>query len=151
MNAAHQLARALGAKRSGRQWVCRCPAHDDATPSLIFWQGHSAIRFKCFAGCEPADVIEALRRRGLLDDREPGHGTSISTPRVKRVPIDLDEERARNLALAQRIWNEAVCIEGTPGASFLHKRGIDIALVPDFGSLRWHSKCLWKGGTTPCV
>src|SRR5262249_27063080 len=68
-------------------------------------------------------------------------------------PIDVEEERerARNLALAQRIWNEAVCIEGTPGASFLHKREIDIALAPDFGSLRWHPQCLWKGGTAPCV
>jgi hypothetical protein len=153
MSAAHQLARALGAKRSGRQWVCRCPAHDDAAPSLIFWQGHSAIRFKCYSGCEPEDVIAALRRRGLLEDREPGRKTSISTPGVKSVASDVEEERerARKLKLAGRIWNEAVPIEGTPGALFLHRRHIDIALAPDFGGLRWHPQCLWKGGTAPCV
>src|SRR5215472_10632809 len=130
MSAAYQLARALGAKRSGRQWVCRCPAHDDHNPSLIFWQGHSAIRFRCYSGCDVRDVIAALRRRGLLDDelrRAPG--TRKSPP-----PINGDEERerARKLELAKRIWAEAVPIAGTPGELYFRKpsseggRGIDI-------------------------
>ena len=148
MSTAHQLARALGAKRSGRQWVCRCPAHDDAEPSLIFWQGHSAIRFKCYSGCDSRDVLDAFRRRGLLDDREPRRGTP------KPVAIDPREERerARKLALAERIWNEAGHIEGTPGTVFFYKREIDIALVPDFGSLRWHPKCPWgSDDIAPCI
>jgi len=33
----------------------------------------------------------------------------------------------------------------------LHKRHIDIALVPDFGGLRWHPRCLWESGIAPCV
>src|SRR5262245_53354689 len=147
MNAAHQLARALNAKRSGRQWSCKCPAHDDAEPSLIFWQGHSAIRFKCYSGCEPEDVIAALRRRGLLDERD----VSTSTPSVKSVPTEVEKERERIRKLAERIWNEAVHIEGTPGASFFYKRNIDITLALDFGGLRWHKQCLWVGGPTGCI
>jgi hypothetical protein len=154
MSAAHQLAHALRAKRSGRQWVCRCPAHDDATPSLIFWQGHSAIRFKCYAGCEPEDIIAALRRRGLLDDHERSNRDSNMTS-TARAAQNGDgrklDEAARKLKLAQRISNEAVCIEGTPGALFLHEREIDIALVPDFGGLRWHPRCLWESGTAACI
>src|SRR5262249_6869552 len=115
---------------------------------LIFWQGHSAIRFKCFSGCSPEDVLAALRRRGLLDDKPP-QGPSARNP----PPIDpeAERERARKLALAQRIWNEAVPIEGTPGVPYFRKRGIDIALAPDFGGLRWHPRCLWESGTAPCI
>jgi len=96
MSAALELARALGAKRSGRQWVCRCPAHDDHTPSLIFWQGHSAIRFKCYAGCAPRDILDALRGRGLLD----GHGARREHERRPVAPNGdrrkrEDEDRAR--------------------------------------------------------
>src|SRR5262249_39971070 len=157
MSTVHQLARALGAKRSGRQWVCRCPAHDDRNPSLIFWQGHSAIRFKCYSGCSPEDVLAALRRRGLLDD----HGRTNRPDNVNSTARAAqngdgqkpeDDEAARKFALAQRTCKEAVCIEGTPGALFLHKRAIDITLVPDFGGLRWHAKCPWgSDDTAPCI
>ena len=32
--AAQELAASLGAKRNGKGWRCRCPAHDDHDPSL---------------------------------------------------------------------------------------------------------------------
>jgi hypothetical protein len=157
MNAAHQLARALSAKKSGRQWLCRCPAHDDHNPSLIFWQGHSAIRFKCYSGCEPVEIVDALRRRGLLD----GHGVRDAENNIRKSAAQnggarkcegAEAEAARKLQQAERIWNAAVCIEGTPGALFLSERGIDITLAPDFGGLRWHPKCPWgKIDTAPCI
>jgi len=105
MSTAHQLARALGAKRSGRQWLCRCPAHDDHNPSLIFWQGHSAIRFKCYSGCDPLDIIAALRRGGLLErhgegvrDRNVSGGHQNGDGRKRE-----DEELARKHTELERI------------------------------------------------
>ena len=154
---ARDLAHALGAKRSGKQWSCRCSAHDDHNPSMIFWDGETAIRFKCYAGCEPVDIVDALRRRGLLD----AHGGNVrgnnnisgrhqNGEREKRE--DAERERARKLQQVERICNEAVPIEGTPGAVFFCEREIDIALVPDFGSLRWHPKCPWgSDDTAPCI
>src|SRR5262249_50561141 len=75
---------------------------------------------------------------------------STSTPRVKRV-LEEERERARMLGLAERIWNEAVHIEGTPGALFFYKRNIDITLALDFGGLRWHKQCPWICGATGCI
>ena len=71
-----ELARRLRAKRVGRSFVCRCPAHDDRDPSLSIMQGHSAILLKCFKGCEAEDIIAALRARGIWEDppkRRRGH------------------------------------------------------------------------------
>jgi putative DNA primase/helicase len=65
------LAHALGGKRSGRQFKCYCPAHDDHDPSLIVFDGHKAVQVRCLAGCEPRAVIAALRQRGLWN------GTSV--------------------------------------------------------------------------
>lgn len=102
-------------------------------------------------------MLAALRRRGLLDD----HGRTNRPDNVNSTARAAqngdgqkpeDDEAARKFALAQRTWKEAVCIEGTPGALFLHKRAIDITLVPDFGGLRWHAKCPWgSDDTAPCI
>jgi putative DNA primase/helicase len=40
----------------------------------------------------------------------------------------------------------------TAGEAYLHKRGIDIAAVPDHGGLRWHPRTPWgRGKTTGCI
>ena len=63
-----------------------------------------------------------------------------------------DDERARRIArLATATWEEADDIQGSPGAAYLAKRGIDLVLVPDCGGLRWHPRCPWKGGPIGCV
>jgi hypothetical protein len=65
---------------------------------------------------------------------------------------DDERERQRKAELAERIWRETVSIAGTAGEAYLARRGIEIASVPDFGGLRWHPRCPWKGGETmPCV
>ena len=67
---AAEIARALKGKRSGQYWSCRCPAHHDTSPSLSLWDGDKAVMVKCWAGCDPLDVIAALRARGLWEPRE---------------------------------------------------------------------------------
>jgi putative DNA primase/helicase len=72
MSAARELARTLGARKMGAGYVARCPAHDDHNPSLSFRDGERGVLLlKCFAGCDWHDVLAALRRRGLLDERPP--------------------------------------------------------------------------------
>lgn len=59
-----QILRERGteAKRSGADWMCRCPAHDDSTPSLSLREEKPGGRIfvKCFAGCKDTDVLESL-------------------------------------------------------------------------------------------
>lgn len=48
-------------KRSGGQWKCTCPAHDDVNPSLSIKQrddGH--VQLNCFAGCTKEQVVASL-------------------------------------------------------------------------------------------
>ena len=52
-------------KKTGDGWIACCPAHDDRTPSLSIADGEKGVVVKCFAGCSQADVIDALKSRGL--------------------------------------------------------------------------------------
>jgi hypothetical protein len=161
---ARDIALALGGGRAQRlpdgSYLVPCPVpghgrgRGDHNPSLRLSDGESRLLVRCFTGCDPRDVLAELRRRGLLDG-----GPARAPTARKPSPADPDEERdrARRLALAVRIWNEAVHIKGTPGVPYFRKpkseggRDIDIALAPDFGSLRWHERCPWGGGTTGCI
>lgn len=58
-------------KKGDQRWVACCPAHDDKNPSLAVTElGDGKILIKCFAGCAPADVLNAV---GLtMGDLFPG-------------------------------------------------------------------------------
>lgn len=43
------------------QWLARCPAHEDRSPSLSVKDGDGGkILLKCFAGCETESILIAL-------------------------------------------------------------------------------------------
>jgi len=69
---------ALEAKVQGDTNVCKCPAHADEAPSFAFKEDEGSIfgiSFKCFAGCEGADLIQSLKEKGLLvNDGEQASG-----------------------------------------------------------------------------
>lgn len=53
------------------RWQCRCPAHEDHTPSLsITVTGDGAILLKCHAGCNVACICDALgiQMKDLFDN-----------------------------------------------------------------------------------
>jgi hypothetical protein len=57
---------ALDARRNGSGWMALCPAHHDTNASLSIRSGHDRkVLVHCHAGCEQAQVIGALRSRGL--------------------------------------------------------------------------------------
>ena len=76
---AEEIARALGGRRSGKGWVAKCPAHQDKRPSLSIDEGSNGKALvKCHAGCSQADLIDALRKRGLWP--EPRAGARPAAP-----------------------------------------------------------------------
>lgn len=104
MDDADVLAAAVRAKRVGRQYACRCPAHDDHDPSLTFWQGERAIRVKCWSGCSPIEVIRAFVANGVW----PGG----ARPRRRSTPParpNLEEARRKAFMreAALRLWAQA--------------------------------------------
>jgi hypothetical protein len=68
---AAEIAKALGGKRSGKGWACKCPAHDDGNASFSVSDGKNGSPvFHCHAGCSQDAVIDALVKRELWN--EPG-------------------------------------------------------------------------------
>ena len=60
MNLERVLARLQGVRRNGEQWVARCPAHADKSPSLSLRDENGKVLFHCFAGCTVEDICAAL-------------------------------------------------------------------------------------------
>lgn len=67
--------------KSGSGHVCRCPAHEDRSPSLSVSQGASGkLVLKCMAGCDTKDVLAKL---GLTfkDLVNGAHSKPVAAPR----------------------------------------------------------------------
>jgi hypothetical protein len=64
------------------QYVAKCPAHDDGSPSLSIRDLGDRVLIHCFAGCDPGEVMDAagLSLADLFVRRET-HGP---TPRRER-------------------------------------------------------------------
>jgi putative DNA primase/helicase len=69
---AAEIAKKLGGHRaSSGWWLCQCPAHADASPSLGLRDGDRGLVVKCFAGCPRANVLEKLEDAGNEVAPEP--------------------------------------------------------------------------------
>jgi len=84
---ARSIAQALGGIRNGNGYLCRCPVpshgkgRGDRNPSLSIADGDDGkLLVRCFAGCDPCNVLAALRSRGLLDDRPTNGGANAAKP-----------------------------------------------------------------------
>ena len=124
---AREIVDSLGGTWRRNRGMCRCPAHDDRTPSLSVSLGQRAILFHCFAGCSRAEILSALGRRGGRT-RERFDGSGGPLPELVR-----EETADRN---AVRLWRGAVALKGSAAEAYLAKRGVT-QLSPD---LRFHRR-----------
>ena len=136
MAAADAIAKALGGRKAGSGWIARCPAHDDRNPSLSLSTGKDGkVLLRCLAGCDQAQVIDALRARGLWEHR----GRYCSMPRAAKVdhpknaPSERDDTDRTEYAL--RIWRAAVPALNTLAETYLQSRGLRLPLT---FTLRFH-------------
>jgi hypothetical protein len=133
---AEKLARALKAVRSGRQWKCRCVAHEDRNPSMIIFDGREAVQVRCMAGCEPQDIIAVLRSRGLWEGSE-----QQETPEpVKRERNEEEKKQHRLRVLARGIFDEARPIKGSLAETYFESRDLHTVarMIED---IRYHYAC----------
>ncbi len=127
-------------ERLGGEWLrsggmCRCPAHDDHTPSLSVRPGERRLLFHCFAGCETRKVIRALSALQLL-------GPEPSAAFVESGPAPADPGR-RNRGAAAALWAASKPIGGSPAEAYLLSRGLT-STAPD---LRYHPRTPYGRGT----
>jgi hypothetical protein len=69
------MERFADAKRNGRGFMARCPAHDDKTPSLSIAESEDGgVLLKCHAGCPTEDVVRAagLKMSDLFPEKPVG-------------------------------------------------------------------------------
>jgi Toprim domain len=120
---AEQLAGRQVTERGGN-YLVPCPAHDDSSPSLSLRDGERGIYVHCFAGCRPADIYAAIRRkdRNLLAPGdtapEPVKGTAEYERRQGEKATWLWSQR-RPIAgsIAERYLREARGYHGPPPAT----------------------------------
>jgi putative DNA primase/helicase len=146
---AADLARHLGGKKSGaRSWSCRCPAHDDANPSLSVTEADNGkILFHCHAGCSQGAVIDALRDRGLRWQGE----TIAPSPQLRQIVKQWGKPKSDTAALVKRIWNNATDPAETVAEDYLRARGLILSPELRVFVLRFHPACVWEGGTVPAL
>lgn len=107
------IVETFGGTWHGASGMCRCPAHDDRSPSLSIRIGDRALLFHCFAGCETVEVMRALRRAGqtaLGADTFVGSGRPVLPATPNQV--------------ARRLWEGSVPIADTLAAVYLDRRCI---------------------------
>ena len=129
------LARALGAQRTGSTWMARCPAHDDREPSLAISDASDGkILVRCHAGCDQRSVISTLRARDLWTDAQSSPGTR----RERRTPDVRNggPEDGGRTAAALAIWHSSKPAIGSLVETYLASRSI-ILQAPD--ALRFHA------------
>ena len=98
--------------------MCRCPAHDDRTPSLSVRPGNRRLLFHCFAGCDTDRVIRELRYRRLIE-AEPPYSLRRGSSRSR--------QDQGNRAVARRLWAEAGPLRGAPAEAYLAARALTLA------------------------
>jgi 5S rRNA maturation endonuclease (ribonuclease M5) len=78
-----ELVAQLGAKRVGKGWQAKCPAHDDANPSLSIADGADGrVLLNCFAGCSNEAIVAALglKMADLFTDTGTGRDILATYP-----------------------------------------------------------------------
>ncbi|MBN8957383.1 MAG: toprim domain-containing protein [Rhizobiales bacterium] len=132
---AESVARALGGHRAGATWMARCPVHEDRSPSLSISAGENGkVLVRCHAGCDQRDVIAALRERGLWP--KTGRASRLAFNHRRRITEERDADTLKRSAAALAIWQESHAAEGTPVATYLRSRGLDL---PALSALRFHA------------
>jgi len=131
---AESIARALGGHRAGATWMARCPVHEDREPSLSIADGKGGkVLVRCHAGCEQRDLIAALQELGLWQTTRRVLGLARSHRR--RTVEEPDADALERSAAALAIWQVSHAAEGTPVATYLRSRGLDVPASP---ALRFH-------------
>lgn len=145
MTEAEQVARALNGQKSGRGWICLCPAHDNTkTPALSVSNGSDGrLLVKCHAGCDGRSVMAELQRRGIISGR--GHNAKPPNPtELKRQKAEDLRRQAYRLKVSHDLFRAAISCEGTAAERYLCEvRGITgLRFNKMKNTLRFHPETL---------
>ena len=149
---AEQLAQALGAVRSGRQWKCKCVSHEDRSPSMIIFDGRDSVQVRCMAGCEPADIIGVLKSRGIWYADEHGRTGKNTNEQQKAVSREtLSEQREQRMrVLARLTFDDALPLQGTAAERYFESRDL-WSVAREIDDIRFHPRCVCENSEQSAV
>lgn len=116
---AKDICEKFGGRWSGIKGMCRCPAHDDRTPSLAIGCSGNAILFHCFAGCTQEEVLAGLGRHGIAP-HDLFAGTAGGFAVISAIRQS-EQAPSRN---ALRLWRQAQFLKDTPAKAYLEARSV---------------------------
>jgi hypothetical protein len=137
-NIAH-LANKMGkAKKSGNGYICCCPSHKDANPSLYLYETKNGkLGAKCFAGCNYSDIKQKLASLGAISETNNNAYNiyNLGNPKDTNRPKVID---AKTKNYIQKIITESTSnLENTPIEKYLREhRVIKNAELP--ASIKYH-------------
>jgi hypothetical protein len=116
---------------------------------MLIFDGRQSVQVRCMAGCEPAEIIAALKSRGLWQGDERQEKIKF-TPSVSHETEKREREIMRMRDLARGIFDEAVSIEGTLAQRYFEGRDLwSVAhMVTD---IRFHGRCPREKFRQPAV
>ncbi len=146
---AETIARALGGRGTGHDWMARCPAHQDSRPSLSIADADDGrVLLHCHAGCSQDRVIAALADRHLWADQ---HTKSVrpTSRKIRAAIATIDPYEVKRTEAASAIWNQTVPSVGTPVQTYLRSRDL-VGVTPP--SIRFHPGLKHReGGIWPTI
>lgn len=137
------------AQKTGRGFICRCPAHDDRNPSLSIALGRQGqLLLYCNAGCTFEDVMDELVQRGLLESYTSAFGESSQQGLHYACGEQL---RQSKICTARELWGKSLPLQGTVAETYLRSRlGHYLTSIPR--ALRYLHACKHPSGSVyPCM
>jgi hypothetical protein len=144
--------RSLQLKRVGAELVGPCPVCGGRDRFAIHTTKQLWNCRNCGVG---GDIIDFVRHHdgcGFASAITTLNGDSARGPKPAVRPLHRDENKdeRHNLDRAEAIWRETSPL-GPDAIAYFAKRKININVVPEIGSLRFHPRCPWGNGTTPAI
>lgn len=115
--------------RRGKDWVLRCPFHEDGTPSLVVTEAKNLYHcFGCGAGGSVLDWVMQTQRLSLAQAAQwLKHGAPLTGQTAGAVPVSpLAEDAADDQALLSRVVaHYHATLKASPaGQAYLAERGL---------------------------
>jgi hypothetical protein len=153
---ARDIAHVLGGRRVQRlgdgSYLVPCPVashgkgRGDRSPSLRIGDGQTRLLVRCYAGCDPRDVLDELRRRGLLDDIREWDRRAVDAQSEERRTREGDD--LVRIKRAREIWDAARDPRGTLAEAYFCLRRLKLDEALAVRVLRFHPRCPWRNEDT---
>ncbi len=123
------IVKRLGGHKHHGYSLCKCPAHDDQSPSLSVRSAVDGIpRLHCFVGCTFQNIVQALQSLGIWPkDAEAKEQKKTPHPLVRFCGITV-QQSVESYQWALGVWDKARSARATLVETYLRSRGIRLPI-----------------------